>query len=186
MLRPRRRLRRPCGRVLGRVVMGPVLNSAIPVSIFPMSGNTLGTLFFTVTSFGESHGPAIRCVVDGCPPGLAISPADIRPGRPRPPQARHLAPRDAAPRAGYGRDPLRRVRRRPPGRRSAPDPQPDQRSKDYGNIAETFRPGTRTTCTRRNTASATTAAAAVRRRARPRCASRPARSRASGWPSATA
>ena len=37
-----------------------------------MSGNTLGTLF-CVTSFGESHGPAIGCVVDGCPPGMALS-----------------------------------------------------------------------------------------------------------------
>ena len=36
-----------------------------------MSGNTIGTLF-AVTSFGESHGPAIGCVVDGCPPGMAI------------------------------------------------------------------------------------------------------------------
>ena len=42
-----------------------------------MSGNTLGTLF-TVTSFGESHGPAIGCIVDGCPPGLAICEADIQ------------------------------------------------------------------------------------------------------------
>jgi len=42
-----------------------------------MSGNTLGTLF-CVTSFGESHGPAIGCVVDGCPPGLALAEADIQ------------------------------------------------------------------------------------------------------------
>src|SRR5713101_6124398 len=42
-----------------------------------MSGNTLGTLF-CVTSFGESHGPAIGCVVDGCPPGIALSEADIQ------------------------------------------------------------------------------------------------------------
>ena len=42
-----------------------------------MSGNTLGKLF-CVTSFGESHGPAIGCVVDGCPPGLAIAEADIQ------------------------------------------------------------------------------------------------------------
>ena len=42
-----------------------------------MSGNTFGTLF-TVTSFGESHGPAIGCVVDGCPPGLEICEADIQ------------------------------------------------------------------------------------------------------------
>ncbi|PWB53421.1 MAG: chorismate synthase, partial [Nitrosomonadales bacterium] len=42
-----------------------------------MSGNTLGTLF-CVTSFGESHGPAIGCVVDGCPPGLTLSAEDIQ------------------------------------------------------------------------------------------------------------
>ena len=43
-----------------------------------MSGNTLGTLF-TVTTFGESHGPALGCVVDGCPPGLALSEDLIQP-----------------------------------------------------------------------------------------------------------
>src|SRR3546814_9058384 len=43
-----------------------------------MSGNTFGKLF-CVTSFGESHGAAIGCVVDGCPPGLALSEADIQP-----------------------------------------------------------------------------------------------------------
>ena len=42
-----------------------------------MSGNTLGTLF-TVTSFGESHGAAIGCVVDGCPPGMALSADDLQ------------------------------------------------------------------------------------------------------------
>jgi chorismate synthase len=42
-----------------------------------MSGNTLGKLF-TVTSFGESHGPALGCIVDGCPPGLALSEADLQ------------------------------------------------------------------------------------------------------------
>ena len=41
-----------------------------------MSGNTFGKLF-TVTGFGESHGPAIGCIVDGCPPGLAISEQDL-------------------------------------------------------------------------------------------------------------
>ncbi|MDB5987047.1 MAG: chorismate synthase, partial [Nevskia sp.] len=43
-----------------------------------MSGNTLGRLF-CVTSFGESHGPAIGCVVDGCPPGLGLTESDIQP-----------------------------------------------------------------------------------------------------------
>ena len=42
-----------------------------------MSGNTLG-LLFTVTTFGESHGPAIGAVVDGCPPGMALSEADLQ------------------------------------------------------------------------------------------------------------
>nr|WP_238361259.1 chorismate synthase [Burkholderia thailandensis] len=44
-----------------------------------MSGNTLGTLF-TVTTFGESHGPAIGCVIDGCPPGMALTEADVQLG----------------------------------------------------------------------------------------------------------
>ena len=43
-----------------------------------MSGNSFGKLF-TVTTFGESHGPAIGCVVDGCPPGLPLTEADIQP-----------------------------------------------------------------------------------------------------------
>ena len=43
-----------------------------------MAGNTLGKLF-TVTSFGESHGPALGCIVDGCPPGLELSAADMQP-----------------------------------------------------------------------------------------------------------
>ena len=43
-----------------------------------MSGNTFGKLF-AVTNFGESHGPAIGCVIDGCPPGMELSEADIQP-----------------------------------------------------------------------------------------------------------
>ena len=42
-----------------------------------MSGNSFG-LLFCVTSFGESHGPALGCIVDGCPPGLELSEADIQ------------------------------------------------------------------------------------------------------------
>ncbi len=41
-----------------------------------MAGNTIGTLF-TVTTFGESHGPAIGCVIDGCPPGMELSESDF-------------------------------------------------------------------------------------------------------------
>ena len=54
-----------------------------------MAGNTWGRLF-TVTSFGESHGPAIGCVVDGCPPGLELSEEDFA-ARPRPPPAGAVA-----------------------------------------------------------------------------------------------
>ena len=59
-----------------------------------MSGNTLGTLF-CVTSFGESHGPAIGCVVDGCPPGLALAEADIQRelDRRKPGTSRHVTQR---------------------------------------------------------------------------------------------
>jgi chorismate synthase len=59
-----------------------------------MSGNTLGRLF-CVTSFGESHGPAIGCVVDGCPPGLDLSEGDIQPelDRRKPGTSRHVTQR---------------------------------------------------------------------------------------------
>ena len=59
-----------------------------------MSGNTIGKLF-TVTSFGESHGPAVGCVVDGCPPGLELSAADLQEDldRRRPGKTRHTTQR---------------------------------------------------------------------------------------------
>jgi chorismate synthase len=59
-----------------------------------MSGNTLGKLF-CVTSFGESHGPAIGCVVDGCPPGVELSDADIQKelDRRKPGTSRHVTQR---------------------------------------------------------------------------------------------
>jgi chorismate synthase len=59
-----------------------------------MAGNTIGKLF-TVTSFGESHGPAIGCIVDGCPPGLEISSADLQPDldRRKPGQSRYTTQR---------------------------------------------------------------------------------------------
>ena len=92
-----------------------------------MSGNTLGTLF-CVTSFGESHGPAIGCVVDGCPPGLALAEADIQRDLDRR-KPGHVAPRHAAARARHRRDPVRRVRR-PHDRHAdrAPDPQRGSRA----------------------------------------------------------
>ena len=59
-----------------------------------MSGSTLGKLF-CVTSFGESHGPAIGCVVDGCPPGLELTAADIQADldRRKPGTSRHVTQR---------------------------------------------------------------------------------------------
>jgi chorismate synthase len=105
-----------------------------------MSGNTIGTLF-CVTSFGESHGPAIGCVVDGCPPGLALAEADIQRelDRRRPGTSRHVTQRREP-------DAVEILSGVFEGRTTgAPIAllirNQDQRSKDYANIAETFRPG---------------------------------------------
>ena len=105
-----------------------------------MSGNTFGTLF-TVTSFGESHGPAIGCVVDGCPPGLEISEADIQAelDRRKPGTSRHVTQRREP-------DTVEILSGVFEGRTTGTPiglliRNQDQRSKDYGNIAETFRPG---------------------------------------------
>ena len=59
-----------------------------------MSGNTTGRLF-TVTTFGESHGPAMGCVIDGCPPGLSLTEKDLQRDldRRRPGKSRHVSPR---------------------------------------------------------------------------------------------
>ena len=59
-----------------------------------MAGNTFGKLF-TVTTFGESHGPALGCIVDGCPPGMELSEADIQPelDRRRPGSSRFVTQR---------------------------------------------------------------------------------------------
>ena len=62
-----------------------------------MSGNSFGRLF-TVTTFGESHGPAMGCVVDGCPPGMQLTESDIQTDleRRRPGKARHTTQRKEA------------------------------------------------------------------------------------------
>ena len=105
-----------------------------------MAGNTLGTLF-TVTSFGESHGPAIGCVVDGCPPGLALCEADIQAelDRRKPGTSRHVTQRREP-------DTVEILSGVFEGRTTGTPiglliRNQDQRSKDYGNIAQTFRPG---------------------------------------------
>jgi len=105
-----------------------------------MSGNTFGSLF-GVTSFGESHGPAIGCVVDGCPPGLEISAAEIQADldRRKPGTSRHVTQRRES-------DTVEILSGVFEGRTTGTPiglliRNEDQRSKDYGNIAETFRPG---------------------------------------------
>ncbi|MDS1141782.1 chorismate synthase [Pusillimonas sp. SM2304] len=105
-----------------------------------MSGNTLGKIF-CVTNFGESHGPAIGAVVDGCPPGLALSQADIQLelDRRRPGTSRHVTQRQEPDQVEILSGVYEGVTTGTPIGlliRNA-----DARSKDYSNIADTFRPG---------------------------------------------
>ncbi len=105
-----------------------------------MSGSTLGTLF-AVTNFGESHGPAIGCVIDGCPPGMALSVEDIQPDldRRRPGTNKYVTQRNEP-------DAVQILSGVYEGRTTGAPialliANTDQRSKDYGDIAQTFRPG---------------------------------------------
>ena len=105
-----------------------------------MSGNTFGTLF-AVTNFGESHGPAIGCVIDGCPPGMALSEADIQTDldRRRPGTSRHVTQRNEL-------DAVEILSGVYEGKTTGTPiclliKNTDQRSKDYGDILNTFRPG---------------------------------------------
>jgi chorismate synthase len=105
-----------------------------------MSGNTFGHLF-AVTNFGESHGPAIGCVIDGCPPGMALSEADIQPDldRRRPGTSKFVTQRNEP-------DAVRILSGVYEGKTTGTPiclliENTDQRSKDYSDIAATFRPG---------------------------------------------
>ncbi len=105
-----------------------------------MSGNTLGTLY-RVTSFGESHGPAIGCVVDGCPPGLSLAADDIQRDldRRKPGTSRHVTQRRES-------DTVEILSGVFEGRTTGTPialliRNEDPRSKDYANIANSFRPG---------------------------------------------
>jgi chorismate synthase len=105
-----------------------------------MSHNSFGHLF-RVTTWGESHGPAIGCVVDGCPPGLSLSQADIQPwlDKRRPGQSKFTTQRQEP-------DTVRILSGVFEGRTTGTPialqiDNVDQRSKDYGNIAEAYRPG---------------------------------------------
>lgn len=105
-----------------------------------MPGNTLGTLF-TVTNFGESHGPAIGCVVDGCPPGLSLDASDIQLelDRRRPGTSRHVTQRQEADQVEILSGVFEGVTTGTPIGLLIRNT--DARSKDYSNIADTFRPG---------------------------------------------
>jgi chorismate synthase len=105
-----------------------------------MSGNTFGTLF-TITSFGESHGAAIGCIVDGCPPGLAISTEEIQLelDRRKPGTSRHVTQRRES-------DTVEILSGVFEGQTTGTPialliRNEDQRSKDYSKIMDTFRPG---------------------------------------------
>lgn len=105
-----------------------------------MSGNTLG-LLFAVTTFGESHGPAIGAVVDGCPPGMSLCEADLQIDldRRRPGTSRHVTQRQEA-------DKVEILSGVYEGKTTGTPiclliRNTDQRSQDYGNILQTFRPG---------------------------------------------
>jgi chorismate synthase len=109
-----------------------------------MSHNSFGHLF-RVTTWGESHGPAIGCVVDGCPPGLAISEADIQPwlDRRKPGGSKFVTQRGEADQvrilSGTFDDGAGPVTTGTPI--SLLIDNTDARSKDYGEIARAYRPG---------------------------------------------
>ena len=105
-----------------------------------MPGNTFGQIF-TVTTFGESHGKAIGCIVDGCPPNIELSELDIQPDldKRKPGTSRHVTQRREA-------DEVEILSGVFEGKTTGTPialliRNTDQRSKDYGNIAESFRPG---------------------------------------------
>ncbi|MDP1954093.1 MAG: chorismate synthase, partial [Polaromonas sp.] len=105
-----------------------------------MSGNTFGTIF-AVTNFGESHGPAIGCVIDGCPPGMALNEADIQGDldRRRPGTSKYVTQRNEP-------DAVEILSGVYEGKTTGTPiclliKNTDQRSKDYGDILNTFRPG---------------------------------------------
>jgi chorismate synthase len=105
-----------------------------------MSGNTTG-LLFCVTSFGESHGPAIGCVIDGCPPGMALAASDIQQelDRRKPGTSRHVTQRRESDTVEILSGVFEGITTGTPIALLIRNEDP--RSKDYAAIAETFRPG---------------------------------------------
>jgi chorismate synthase len=104
-----------------------------------MSGNTFGKLF-TVTSFGESHGPALGCIIDGCPPGIALTEADLQRDldRRKPGQSRYTTQRREADQVRILSGVFEGVTTGTPIGLMIENT--DQKSKDYSSIARQFRP----------------------------------------------
>ncbi|MCA3230423.1 MAG: chorismate synthase, partial [Burkholderiales bacterium] len=105
-----------------------------------MPGSTFGHLF-CVTNFGESHGPAIGCVIDGCPPGLALSAADLQADldRRKPGTSRHVTQRRESDAVEILSGVFEGVTTGTPIALVIRNE--DQKSKDYDNLLDTFRPG---------------------------------------------
>ena len=105
-----------------------------------MSGNTFGKLF-TITSAGESHGPALICIVDGCPPGMTLSEADMQHDldRRKPGKSRHVTQRKESDTVKIMSGVFEGVTTGTPIGLLIENE--DQKSKDYGNIKDMFRPG---------------------------------------------
>ena len=105
-----------------------------------MSGNSFGRLF-TVTTFGESHGVALGCIVDGCPPGMALSESDIQADleRRRPGRSRHTTQRNEPDQVRILSGVFEGVTTGTPIGLLVENT--DQRSRDYGDIKDKFRPG---------------------------------------------
>src|SRR6201996_480040 len=111
-----------------------------------MSHNSFGHLF-RVTTFGESHGPAIGCVVDGCPPGIALTEADIQPylDKRRPGQSKFVTQRQEPDAVKILSGVFQDERMAQQLTTGTPIglviENVDQRSKDYGDIRDKYRPG---------------------------------------------
>ncbi|NJN48343.1 MAG: chorismate synthase, partial [Candidatus Competibacteraceae bacterium] len=105
-----------------------------------MAGNSFGKLF-TVTTFGESHGPALGAIVDGCPPGMALSESDIQAQleRRRPGKSRHTTQRREPDQVKILSGVFEGLTTGVPIGLLIENV--DQKSKDYGNIMDRFRPG---------------------------------------------
>ncbi len=149
-----------------------------------MSGNTFGRLF-TVTSFGESHGPALGCVVDGCPPGLELAEADLQADvdRRRTGTSQFVSQRKEA-------DAVRILSGVFEGRTTGAPiglliENTDARSRDYEKIKDRFRPGHADYTYQQKYGFAITVAVDVPRHVKPSCGWPQEPLRASIWASAS-